>query len=77
MFVFVFVWCSISCRREDLVVATGNGMLCRVCWDGLVDGQLSLQVHVIPFTADPQRVRGQKENLNVENLFCVPNCSFI
>jgi WD40 repeat protein len=47
----------ISSRREELVVATGNGMLCQMCWDGSVNGQLSLQVHAIPFTADPQRVR--------------------
>eukprot|EP00118_Oscarella_pearsei_P005029 m.22388 g.22388 ORF g.22388 m.22388 type:complete len:1352 (+) comp28341_c0_seq2:42-4097(+) len=51
---------GISCvasRREELVVATGNGLLCRVRWDGLVDGQLSMQVQAIPFTTDPQRVR--------------------
>ena len=48
-------------RREELVVATGNGMLCRVRWDGLIDGQLSIQVQAIPFTADPQRVRGKDQ----------------
>jgi len=46
-----------------LFVSTGSGLLQQINWDGLLEGEMTMSVHSIPFTNDLQNARGN--NLEV------------
>ncbi|XP_066298789.1 guanine nucleotide exchange factor subunit RIC1-like isoform X2 [Branchiostoma lanceolatum] len=45
------------CVRDELLVATGNGMLQRLRWDGVVNGKTGINIASIPFSVDLQHSR--------------------
>ncbi|XP_072019324.1 guanine nucleotide exchange factor subunit RIC1-like [Amphiura filiformis] len=47
----------LCCLRDDILVATGNGILRRVSWDGSVKTQQELCIRTIPFSVDLQQSR--------------------
>lgn len=49
---------SMAPRRDELFVSTGNGLLQRITWDGLLEGEMTMSVHSIPFTNDLENARG-------------------
>ena len=49
---------SLVCLREELMVATRQGLLQRIRWDGVVNADMNIQLNSIPFSADLQHSRG-------------------
>lgn len=45
-------------RRDELFVSTGSGLLQRVNWHGLLEGEMTMSIHSIPFTNDLENARG-------------------
>ena len=41
------------------MVATGEGLLQRIRWDGLINNELTISVNSIPFSVDLQHSRGK------------------
>ena len=48
---------SLVCLRDELMVATGEGLLQRIRWDGLTNAELTISVASIPFSVDLQHSR--------------------
>ncbi|XP_038068678.1 guanine nucleotide exchange factor subunit RIC1-like [Patiria miniata] len=48
---------SLCCLKDDLLVATGNGLLMRVGWDGSTRSLMDLSIRAIPFSIDLQQSR--------------------
>ncbi|KAK2569545.1 Guanine nucleotide exchange factor subunit RIC1 [Acropora cervicornis] len=48
---------SVAPRRDQLFVSTGSGLLQQINWDGLLEGEMTMSVHSIPFTNDLQNAR--------------------
>ena len=48
-------------RRDQLFVSTGSGLLQRINWNGLLEGEMTMSVHSIPFTNDLENARGNLE----------------
>ena len=45
-------------RRDELFVSTGSGLLQRINWHGLLEGEMTMSIHSIPFTNDLENARG-------------------
>ena len=45
-------------RRDQLFVSTGSGLFQRINWNGLLEGEMTMSVHSIPFTNDLENARG-------------------
>lgn len=43
---------SVAPRRNELFISTGNGLLQRINWSGLLEGEMTMSIHSIPFTND-------------------------
>ncbi|XP_078352736.1 guanine nucleotide exchange factor subunit RIC1-like isoform X2 [Oculina patagonica] len=48
---------SVAPRRDELFVSTGSGLLQRVNWHGLLEGEMTMSIHSIPFTNDLENAR--------------------
>lgn len=48
-----------AARRDELFVSTGSGLLQRVNWNGLLEGEMTMSIHSIPFTNDLENARGE------------------
>ncbi|XP_033636586.1 RAB6A-GEF complex partner protein 1-like isoform X2 [Asterias rubens] len=48
---------SLCCLKDDLLVATSNGLLMRVGWDGSTRHMMDISIRAIPFSIDLQQSR--------------------
>ncbi|XP_029180425.2 guanine nucleotide exchange factor subunit RIC1-like [Acropora millepora] len=48
---------SVAPRRDQLFVSTGSGLFQRINWNGLLEGEMTMSVHSIPFTNDLENAR--------------------
>ncbi|XP_048581598.1 guanine nucleotide exchange factor subunit RIC1 isoform X2 [Nematostella vectensis] len=48
---------SVSPLRDELFVCSGNGLLQRFTWDGLIEAEETIPIHSIPFTNDFESAR--------------------
>lgn len=48
---------SVAPRRDELFVSTGSGLLQRINWHGLLEGDMTMSIHSIPFTNDLENAR--------------------
>lgn len=55
---FLKFFSSVAPRRDELFVSTGSGLLQRVNWHGLLEGEMNMSIHSIPFTNDLENARG-------------------
>ena len=55
---FFFFSTSVAPRHDELFVSTGSGLLQRVNWLGLLEGEMTMSIHSIPFTNDLENARG-------------------
>ena len=54
------VFCySCSPRSEELIVATKDGWLHRLNWDGIVDNNLAINIRSVRFSADLETTTGR------------------
>ena len=50
---------SITCLREELMVATTGGFILRIRWDGSQNRDYSLDLRRVPFCTDQQVSKGE------------------
>lgn len=48
---------SVAPRHDELFISTGSGLLQRVNWHGLLEGEMTMSIHSIPFTNDLENAR--------------------
>ena len=49
---------SVVPRHDELFVSTGSGLLQRINWQALLEGEMTMSIHSIPFTNDLENARG-------------------
>ena len=49
---------SVAPRHDELFVSTGSGLLQRINWQALLEGEMTMSIHSIPFTNDLENARG-------------------
>ena len=50
-------------RRDELFVSSGSGLLQQISWNGLLEGEMTVSIHNIPFTNDLENARGTVQYL--------------
>ena len=54
----VFFNCSHSLRSEELIVATTDGWLHRLAWNGKMNSELAINIRCVRFSADLETTTG-------------------
>ena len=65
---------SLVCLRDELMVATGSGLLQRIKWDGLINDEMTIEISSVPFSTDLQHSRGIIIHIYFVTVHCIVYC---
>ncbi|XP_067839734.1 guanine nucleotide exchange factor subunit RIC1 [Heptranchias perlo] len=67
---------SLQSMQDDLVIATNDGILHLIHWDGLTNGRKAINLCSVPFSVDLQSSRGPSldfESIHIQDMeYCAP-----